>query len=155
MKRHAVLFAAALVLAGCVSHEPRIRLPERAEANCESRSVKQTAIEAIVASVDDKPQPDAYPGDGPSRAAIKRVGGTFAFWDNNGGQQLKLPNTAKALGVKDDYLMLTRAVITNEFNTAEHSRPIWLTFMTPSGPRTIREKAYDVQDVCIEGRREI
>lgn len=155
MPRLLAALIALLALAGCISHEPRFRLPERTEADCESRSVKQTAIEAIVASVDDAVQAGVpYPGDAQERALIKSLGGTFAFWDNDGGQRVRLPNTAKTLGAEGEYLMLTRAVITNDVNEREHSRPIWLTFATPSGPKTVREKAYDTQNVCIEGRRE-
>ena len=154
--RAAILACAAIAaLAGCVSHEPRLRLPEKTQANCESRSVKQTAIESIVASLDDTPQSEPYPGDAREHAIITSVGGTFAEWTNGGGQKLRLPKTAKAFGVDGDYVMLQRAIITNEINAAEHARPVWLTFATPAGPKTVREKAYDIQDVCIEGRREI
>ena len=34
------------------------------------------------------------------------------------------------------------------------TRPVWLTFATPKGDVTVLERAYDVQDVCIEGQRD-
>ena len=46
---------------------------------------------------------------------------------------------------------LVRAVITNQIDHATHSRPVWLTFATPKGEVTVLERAYDTQDVCIEG----
>jgi hypothetical protein len=55
---------------------------------------------------------------------------------------------------------LKRAVITNQAfpgdrHPDERYRQVWMTFATPSGDRTVLERAYDVQNVCIEGRREI
>ncbi len=138
------------VLSGCVSHEPRIALPINMEANCQQRAVKQTAIESIVASTDDVPLSRAYPGDRVLRATVGRVGGVFAYWHD---QPLKLPRTAAYLGVPGDYLQLQRAVITNEIR--EGSRPIWLTVRTPHGDATVLARAYDLQDVCIEGARDI
>jgi hypothetical protein len=145
-----------LALWGCASNAPRIKLPGNAEANCESRAVKQTAIGSIVASTDDTVRPGAYPGDAALRRVIKSDGkdggGVFAYWPN---QPLYAPNSAKTLGVAGDYLTLTRAVITNQINADEHWRPIWLTVTTPKGSVTILERAYDVQNVCIEGQRDV
>jgi hypothetical protein len=146
--RLAVLCAA--VLPGCVSTEPRMTLPINMEANCEKRAVKQTAIDSIVASTDDAPQSALYPGDAALRATIAQVGGVFAYWHD---QPLKLPHTAASLGVTGDYLQLERAVITNDIHAG--SRPIWLTVKTPHGPQTVLARAYDLQDVCIEGARDI
>lgn len=139
-----------LVLSGCVSSAPRIELPIRMEANCENRAVKQTAIDSIVASTDDIVQPGVYPGDPALRKVIHQVGGVFAYWK---AQPLKMPRSAKAIGVEGDYVTLKRAVITNQ--RANGSRPIWLTLTSPKGDVVILERAYDLQDVCIEGQRDI
>lgn len=146
----AVLLAPAL-LTGCVSHEPRIQLPTKVEANCENRAVKQTAIEAIVASVDDTVRPGVYPGDAKLRTVIKSLGGAFASWP---GQPVTFPDTAKALGAPSPHLDLVRVVVTNQINKEEHWRPIWLTFKTDRGERTVLERAYDIQNVCVEGQIE-
>jgi hypothetical protein len=145
---------ALLVLTACTTTSaPRLQLPLRTEANCESRSVKQTAIDSIVASVDDTVRPGRYPGDDMLRKAIKRGGGVFAYWRD---QPFPAPDTAKALGVTGD-LMLKRAVITNHVQPSPKApyRQVWLTFATPHGDAVVLERAYDVQNVCIEGRREI
>jgi len=147
--RRAIL-ASALVLAGCISSEPRIELPRDMVANCERRAVKQTAIESIVASTDDVVRPERYPGDPALHAVVARLGGVFAYWHE---QPLKLPRTAQALGVAGPYVTLERAVITNESH--DGSRPIWLTLRTPNGDRIVLERAYDLQDVCIEGQRDL
>jgi hypothetical protein len=145
-----------LVLTACGSSAPRLQLPYRTEANCESRSVKQTAIDSIVASTDDTVRPGTYPGDAAMRKAVKNGGGVFAYWRS---QPFRAADTAKALGVSGD-LSLKRAVITNQAfpgdrHPDERYRQVWMTFATPSGDRTVLERAYDVQNVCIEGRREI
>ncbi|HWT05254.1 MAG TPA: hypothetical protein VN224_05815 [Xanthomonadales bacterium] len=145
---------ALLVLTACTSSAPRLQLPFRTEANCESRSVKQTAIDSIVASTDDTIRPGRYPGDAVMRKAVKTGGGgVFAYWR---AQPFPAPDTAKALGVSGD-LMLKRAVITNQVQPSDKApyRAVWLTFATPTGDAVVLERAYDVQNVCIEGRREI
>jgi len=143
------------VAASCAPSVPRLHLPIRTEANCESKSVKQTAIDSIVASIDDTVRAGRYPGDAVLRAAVKNGGGVFAYWE---AQPLRAPDTAKALGISGD-LDLERAVITNQVQPSEQDRLgpyrlVWLTFATPKGDATVLERAYDVQNVCIEGRRE-
>ena len=140
---------ALLGLTACVSTAPRIEYPTKVEANCENRAVKQTAIDAIVASTDDRIVAAAYPGDKVLRKVVQSVGGAFAYWPH---QPLHLPDTAKALGVSGDYVDLKRAVITNEIDKAAHSRPIWFTLASPKGDVTVLERAYDIQNVCIEGQ---
>jgi hypothetical protein len=140
-----------LVLAACAPSAPRIHLPSRTEAQCESRTVKKTAIDAIVASTDDTVRDARYPGDAALRGDVKRKGGVFAYWTD---QSFRAPDTAKALGLNGD-LMLARAVITNQLEPKQQYRPVWLTFTTPKGDVTVLERAYDVQNVCIEGRREL
>jgi hypothetical protein len=144
-----------LAVTACTSSSaPRLQLPIRTEANCESKSVKQTAIESIVASIDDTVREGRYPGDAALRKKIKGGGGVFAYWKD---QPLRAPDTAKALGVSGD-LELKRAVITNDVYELKSNRPyrqVWLTFATPSGEATVLERAYDVQNVCIEGRRQV
>src|ERR1700736_590647 len=91
--------AALITLCACVSNAPKIKLPGNAEANCENRAVKQTAIASIVASIDDTVREGRYPGDAVMRRIIKSTGpsggGVFAYWPD---QPLHAPDTAKALG---------------------------------------------------------
>jgi len=136
-----------IAVAGCAPNSPHLHLPIKTEANCENRAVKQTAIEAIVASTDDTVRAGTYPGDAALRKQIKNGGGVFAYWQD---QTFPSPATAKALGVSGD-LSLERAVIINQIDKATNTRPVWLTFATPKGDVTVLERAYDTQDVCIEG----
>jgi len=148
-----MLSLAALALSACGAAGPRLQLPNRTEASCENRAVKQTAIDSIVASTDDTVRAGRYPGDGALRKTIKSGGGVFAYWTD---QALTSPNTARTLGISGD-LTLKRAVITNQLDraTSPATRPVWLTFATPKGDVTVLERAYDVQDVCIEGTRDV
>jgi hypothetical protein len=146
---------ALLAVSACAPSVPRLHLPIRTEANCESKSVKQTAIDSIVASTDDTVREGRYPGDAALRTAIKNGGGVIAYWES---QPLRAPDTAKALGLSGD-LDLRRAVITNQIQGSEQDRVgqyrlVWLTFGTPQGDATVLERAYDIQNVCIEGRRQ-
>ena len=156
MKRSRLLSLVLFALAACAAPAPRLHLPSLTEANCESKSVKQTAIDSIVASVDDTVRDGRYPGDAALRKQIKSGGGVFAYWKD---QPFRAPDTAKSLGVQGE-LELKRAVITNEVQGSDkdrvgHYRPVWLTFATPKGDATVLERAYDIQNVCIEGRRQV
>ncbi len=145
---------ALVLLTAChAASVPRLHLPIRTEANCQSRAVKQTAIDSIVASIDDTVRPGTYPGDAALRSVVKQGGGVFAYWRD---QQFPAPDTAKTLGVSGN-LTLIRAVITNRVQPSPKApyRDVWLTFATPKGDAVVLERAYDVQNVCIEGRREI
>jgi hypothetical protein len=126
-------------------------MPLRVEADCESRAVRQTAIDSIVSSTDDKIVPGVYPGNAAMRKQIRAGGGAIAYWPS---QPLKLPRTAKALGVQGDYVDLVRAAMTNTVDPKTQSRAVWLTFKTPSGEKTVLERAFDTQNVCIEGTRQ-
>lgn len=147
------LLLVLLGLHACTASAPRLQLPFHTDANCESRSVKQTAIDSIVASIDDTIRPGRYPGDALMHATVKRGGGVFAYWRD---QPFPAADTARALGVSGE-LFLKRAVITNHVQPSAKApyREVWLTFATPNGDAIVLERAYDVQNVCIEGRREI
>jgi len=147
----ALLPLVLIVAAGCAASSPRFQLPIKTEANCENRAVKQTAIDSIVASTDDTIRPGTYPGDAALRKQIKNGGGVFAYWND---QPFPSPMTAKALGVSGN-LTLVRAVVINQVDKTTNTRPVWLTFATPKGNVTVLERAYDIQDVCIEGQRDV
>jgi hypothetical protein len=149
VNRSVLALLAIALAAGCSGPKaPQLQLPQRTQANCDNRAVKQTAIESIVASTDDRVRPGAYPGDNELRRQILNVGGTFAWWPH---QLVRMPETAKVLGLNGDP-QLERVAMTNDVHLDEHWRPIWMTFKTPSGDRTVLERAYDIQNVCIEGQ---
>jgi hypothetical protein len=138
----------AVVLAGCSSSVPRLHQPDSIEAFCGDRVAIMTAIESIVASTSDQPVETGIPPAAAIRKFAGDTGGIIAHWND---QPLLLPHTAKALGLSGDYVTLGDAAIGNGPPAGE-SRRIYLTVKTPAGPRTIALQAFDVQDVCNEGK---
>jgi hypothetical protein len=138
----------ALLVAGCSSSVPRLHQPDHIEAFCGDRVAMLTAIESIVASTSDQPSLAGIPAAAAIRKFAGDTGGIIAHWDD---QPLLLPHTAQALGIGGDYVTLGDAAIGNG-PPAGDSRRIYLTVKTPAGPRTVALQAYDVQDVCNEGK---
>jgi len=144
------LFAAGwctVLLAGCSSSVPRLHQPDRIDAYCGDRVAISTAIESIVASTGDVVEPVAAPSGAAILKLVKASGGVIAHWND---QPLYLPKTAKALGADGDYVTLGDVAIGNDAGT--DSRRIYLTLKTGAGPKTFALRAYDVQDVCNEGK---
>ncbi len=75
-------------------------------------------------------------------------GGIVAHWND---QPLYLPALAKSVGEIGDYVTLGDAAIGDAPPTGD-SRRIYLTIKTKTGPQTFALRAYDVQDVCNEGK---
>jgi hypothetical protein len=63
-----------------------------------------------------------------------------------------MPSTAQVLGVSGNYIDVTDVVIDNQLSGTE-SRLIYVTVATPTGPKDIVLRAYDTQNVCVEGER--
>jgi hypothetical protein len=148
MKR---LFAiTACVLAGCSSSPPPLVAPDRVESFCSEKEPRGTAIASILSSVSDRIETSvAYPGEAVLRTVVKQNTGIIGHWKS---QPLYMPGTAQALGVSGNYIDVTDVVIDNELSGSE-SRLIYLTVTTPHGPNNVGLRAYDVQNVCVEGTR--
>lgn len=146
-----------VILAGCSSSVPRLHQPDRIDAFCGDRAAIATAIESIVASTSDAPDQSAAPSGDKILAMVKGSGGIIAHWND---QPLYLPKVAKSLGVDGDYVTLGDAAIGNgpgDSVTANRSgdadsRPVYLTLKTKTGSKTMALRAFDVQDVCNEGK---
>jgi hypothetical protein len=140
--------AGAAAFAGCSSSVPQLHQPDRIEAYCGDRVAMITAIESIVASTSDAPENVAIPAPRALAAQIKAGGGVLAYWND---QLLLLPAVAKMVGAPGDYVTLGAAAISSG-EIAADSRRIYLTVKTASGPRTFALRAFDIQDVCNEGK---
>ncbi len=148
MKR--VLAVAVLVLAGCSSAPPPLVAPDRTESFCNEKEPRGTAIASILGSVSDRIETSvAYPGDAVLRTDVKQNSGIIGHWKS---QPLYMPATAKALGVSGNYIDVTDVVIDNQLS-GEESRLIYVTVATPQGPKNLVLRAYDTQNVCVEGER--
>jgi hypothetical protein len=147
MKR--VLAVAALVLAGC-SSAPLLQPPDRVESFCSEKEPRGTAIASILGSVSDRIETSvAYPGDAVLRTDVKQNSGIIGHWKS---QPLYMPSTAAAISVSGNYIDVTDVVIDNQLSGAE-SRLIYVTVSTPKGPKNLVLRAYDTQNVCVEGTR--
>ncbi len=139
---------AAMSLCACSSRAPRLHQPDRIEAFCGDRAAIATAIESIVASTGDASSATVVPSSAPIRKGIETAGGIIAHWND---QPLYQPSLAKALGITGDYVTIGDAAIANGV-AAKESRPLYLTVKTGSGVKTFLLRAYDVQDVCNQGK---
>jgi hypothetical protein len=146
MKRLALI--ALCLLASCGGTRQPLQAPDRTESFCPDKLVPRgTAVASIVGSASDHVVDRPFPPEAALRAGVKKNTGVIAHWDD---QELLAPQTAKALGVEGEYLKLTTAFIDNQ-NETDQSRLIYIVVATPSGPRDLILRAYDVQNVCVEG----
>ena len=148
MKRFLVI--AACWLAACSSSPPPLQPPDRTESFCSEKEPRGTAIASILSSVSDRIETSvAYPGDAALRTDVKANSGIIGHWKS---QPLYMPSTAAALGVSGNYIDVTDVVIDNQLAGSE-SRLIYVTVSTPQGPKNLVLRAYDTQNVCVEGTR--
>jgi len=149
MKRFSVV--AALLLAGCASSAPPLLLPpDRIEAYCSDKEPRGTAVASVLGSVGDRIDTSvAYPGDDVLRVDVQQNSGIIGHWKS---QLLYMPFTAKALGVSGNYIDVTQVIIDNVLS-GNVSRLIYVTVVTPQGPKKIILRAFDTQNVCVEGER--
>ena len=147
----ALVALAALVLSACAPHVPRITAPASVNAYCpEKQQPLRTAIESIVSTTEDAPDSVPVPSGARLRAELSGSGGAIAHWP---AQKLLLPKTAAALGSSDDYVTLRTAAITNELSADGTWRRVYLQ-LDDRGVDVWRAfRAFDVQNVCVDGQR--
>jgi hypothetical protein len=147
MKR--LLVVAAFLLAAC-SKAPLLQPPDSVESFCSEKEPRGTAIASILGSVSDRIETSvSYPGDAVLRTDVKQNSGIIGHWKS---QPLYMPATAQALGVSGNYIDVTDVVIDNQLSGSE-SRLIYVTVATTQGPKNLVLRAYDTQNVCVEGTR--
>ena len=148
LRRVSVVATVALVV-GCGPHAPQLVPPDRVESFCSEKEPRGTAIASILSSVADKPLTDPFPGEPAVRANVRKYGGVVGHWAK---QPLYLPATAALLDVAGQYVDVTEVVIDNQLEDAD-SRVVYVTVTTPRGAKHLILRAYDVQNVCVEGTR--
>jgi hypothetical protein len=143
----ALLLAAA---AACAPHAPPIRDAVRILAYCGSMQARQTGIDSVISSTDDR-----LSDERPTQADVMRAVGTddavIAYWD---GQPLALPRVSQVLGETDGYARVYAAAIPAAPEGAP-SRRIFLLVRDRGERRWIVLTAFDTQSVCVEGRRDV
>ena len=144
------LASLALALHACAPSAPRIRLPDKIEPFCGSKQARTTAIASAMTSTNDL-KLDDHPRDSAIRRELTAGGGVIEHWDPV--QLLKLPKTSLQLGETDGYARVFSVAVPIAPPDAL-TRPLYLE-VNDHGVRTwIAMQAYDVQNVCVEGRRE-
>lgn len=143
--------AAALALAGCAQTEPPLAPPVRVESFCGQKQVRITALQSIMTSTNDKLAGTAPPRGAALRVRLAREGGAIGTWDD---ERLRLPQTARALGEVDDYVRV-RKVVAIDAPEGATTRSLYLLVRERGGERWIELTAFDVQSVCVEGRRSL
>lgn len=148
MRRLVVL--AALLLAGCSAAPPQLLPPDRVESFCAGKEARGAAVASVLGSVSDRIETSvAWPGDAVLRTDVTQNGGVVGHWKS---QPLYMPFTAKAMGISGNYIDVTDVVIDNQLSGNE-SRLIYVTVATPQAPKNIILRAFDTQNICVEGER--
>jgi len=142
VKRALVL--TVLLAAGCTSRSPQLVVPDSVESFCPGKPPHGPAIVSILSSVSDAIQPIDVPAEDVLRKHVADAGGAIAHWKT---EPLYMPGTARALGVNDNYIDVSEAVITNDL-TDPDSRIIYVTVASPQGPKRVALRAYDTRNVC-------
>jgi len=154
VKGYVPFAAATLVLAlhACAPNAPRIMMPQRVEAFCGSKQARPTSIASVITSTDDHILPD-HPSEAGIRREVASAGGVIEYWDE---QLLKLPVSSQALDESDGYARVYAVAVSiaPETDPPPVRRTIYLQVRDHGIKRWIAMDAYDVQNVCVEGKRE-
>ncbi|MBC5809883.1 MAG: hypothetical protein GIW95_03380 [Candidatus Eremiobacteraeota bacterium] len=140
---------AMAVLGACASKVPPIAKAVATEAHCGAGQLRPTAVASVMTSTDDKILPERPTGEG-ARREVRGAGGAILRWN---GQPLKLDRTSAALGETDGYARVREAAVPFVPEGAT-TRKIYLRVRDHGFDRWIAMTAFDVQDICVEGRRQ-
>jgi hypothetical protein len=155
--RHATSFPQTIVLAvavlsiasGCAPSVPRLGSPARVDAYCGSKQARNTGIASVLSSTDDVLLDDR-PTQTDVDRAVRSGDGVLAYYNE---QLLSLPRVAAQLGETDGYARVAEAAIPPAPDGAS-VRHIYLDVSDHGHRRWIMLAAYDVQNVCVEGKRD-
>jgi hypothetical protein len=147
-------FSGALALAaaaGCAHADHPLSLPKSVEGFCGAKQVRLTALLSIMTSTGDRIVPSARLDEAHVRALLLRSGGALGRFQD---ELLRVPHTAQALGERDG-LARVRAAVAVDAPEGATTRPLYLLVRDRGGYRWIELSAFDVQSVCVEGRRSV
>ncbi len=137
------------LLSACAPKVPPLRSPASIDAYCGSKEARNTGIASVVSSTDDRLL-DEHITDDEVRKAVSSGDGVIAHWAD---QPLAAPRVASALGETDGYVHVQAAAIPPAIDGAQ-VRHIYLYVRDHGNERWIVMNAYDVQNVCVEGKPE-
>jgi hypothetical protein len=137
-------------LSGCAPVEPQIASPVRIQGYCGGGHARPTGVASVMTSTDDKLLAD-LPSESGIVREVKASTGVIEFWNE---QLLRLPKTSLALGESDGYARV-HAIAVGAAQAGATTRVIYLKARDHGFDRWVAMTAYDLQNVCIEGRREV
>ncbi len=137
------------IATGCAPSVPRLGSPARVQAYCGSKQARNTGIASVLSSTDDVLLDDRPTPTDVDRA-VRSGDGVIAYYD---GQLLSIPRVAAQLGETDGYARVDEAAIPPAPDGAS-VRHIYLDVRDRGRTRWIMLAAYDVQNVCVEGKRD-
>jgi hypothetical protein len=137
------------LLSACAPKVPPLHSPTNVDAYCGSKEARNTGIASVVSSTDDRIL-DERVTDDEVRKAVSSGDGVIAHWAD---QPLAAPRVASALGESDGYVRMQAAAIPPAIEGAQ-ARHIYLYVRDHGRERWIVMNAYDVQNVCVEGKPE-
>lgn len=140
---------ALAVAAGCAHADHPLSPPKSVESFCGAKQVRLTALLSIMTSTSDRIVPNARLDEAYVRALLVRSGGAFGRFED---ELLRVPQTAQALGERDG-LARVRAAVAVDAPEDATARPLYLLVRDRGSYRWIEMSAFDVQSVCVEGRR--
>jgi len=108
-----------------------------------------TGVDSVMTSTNDT-MLDDRPTDRDVRNAVHAGEGVVAHFND---QLLAIPKTAAKLGETDGFARV-RAIAIAVAPEGALSRHIYLRVRARGGERWITLNAYDVQNVCVEGKRQ-
>jgi hypothetical protein len=109
-----------------------------------------TSIASVMASTNDALL-DARPTEYDVRRAVRTGDGVIAYYND---QVLALPHVSTQLGESDGYARVRAVGIGGVPPEGAQSRDIYLLVRDHKVYRWIEMRAFDVQNVCVEGKRE-
>jgi hypothetical protein len=140
---------ALAVAAGCSHADHPLSLPKSVESFCGAKQVRLTALLSIMTSTSDRIVPSPRLDEAHVRALLLRSGGALGRFED---ELLRVPQTAQVLGERDE-LARVRAAVAVDAPEGATTRPLYLLVRDRRGYRWIEMSAFDVQSVCVEGRR--
>jgi hypothetical protein len=144
-------FVTALALNACAPSVEPIRPPDHTTTFCLKAQVSHdSSVESILTSTDDRVLA-AHPNAAAVQKLVRASGGVIAFWKDD--QLLLVPNTAKALGESGRFAHVLEIAIPIAPENATN-RIIALRVRDHGEPRWIEMRAFDVQNPCVEGKRQ-
>ena len=108
-----------------------------------------TGVDSVMTSTDDTILDDR-PTDADVMRAVRAGDGVVAHFND---QLLALPKSAAALGETDGFARI-RAIAVSLAPVGALTRHIYLRVRDRGTERWITMNAYDVQNVCVEGKRQ-